>query len=118
MAKNSYRSSGLLILINIQEQALTLQIEGEKAPEYKSSNFSHDNDKGFLGVASPEMADLIVQAVARITIEGVKFRGWRAHKLQTKHLVTIEIRPELAQCKMTQILQGMMKRNRLKGEVL
>jgi hypothetical protein len=107
-----------LILINIQEQALTLQIEGKKAPEYKSSNFSHDNDKGFLGVASSEMADLIVQAVARITIEGVKFRGWRASELQTKHFVTIEIRPELAKCAMTRIIQGMMIRNSLRGEVL
>jgi hypothetical protein len=107
-----------MILIDIQEQALTFQIKGEKAPEYKSSNFSHDNDKGFLGVASAEMAELIVKAVARITIEGVKFRGWRAHELQTKHLVTIEIKPELASCAMTRIIQGMMMRNSLRGEVL
>jgi hypothetical protein len=107
-----------MILIDIQEQALTFQIKGEKAPEYKSSNFSQDNDKGFLGVASAEMAELIVQAVARITIEGVKFRGWRAHELQTKHLVTIEIKPELASCAMTRIIQGMMMRNSLRGEVL
>jgi hypothetical protein len=107
-----------MILIDIQEQALTFQIKGEKAPEYKSSNFSQDNDKGFLGVASAEMAELIVQAVARITIEGVKFRGWRAHELQTKHLVTIEIKPELASCAMTRIIQGMMMKNSLRGEVL
>jgi hypothetical protein len=56
--------------------------------------------------------------VARITIEGVKFRGWRAHELQTKHLVTIEIKPELASCAMTRIIQGMMMRNSLRGEVL
>jgi hypothetical protein len=50
-----------MILINIQDLALTLQMKGEKAPEYKSANFSQRNDKGFLGVASPEMADLALQ---------------------------------------------------------
>jgi hypothetical protein len=65
------------ILVNIQDQALTLQIKGEPHPEYKFSKFSWENDKGFLGVDSPEAATLVVQAVARITIKGVKFRGWR-----------------------------------------
>jgi hypothetical protein len=107
-----------MILANIQEQSLTLQIEGKPSPEYKSANFSQQNDKGFLGVASPEMADLIVQAVARITIEGVRFRGWRSAELQTKHLVTVEIRPELAGREVSKIIHAMMIKNNLKGEVL
>jgi hypothetical protein len=107
-----------MILANIQEQSLTLQIQGKESPEYKSANFSQQNDKGFLGVASPEMADLIVQAVSRITIEGVRFRGWRSAELQTKHLVTVEIRPELAGREVTKIIHAMMIKNNLKGEVL
>jgi hypothetical protein len=108
------------ILDNIQDQALVLQIKGDPSPEYKYSKFSKLSDKGFLGVASPEQAVLIVQAVSRITIGGVRFRGWREHELMTKHLVTIEIRNELARCKggVATIVEAMIKRNSLKGETL
>jgi hypothetical protein len=108
------------ILDNIQDQALMLQIKGDPSPEYKFSKFSKLSDKGFLGVASPEQAVLIVQAVSRITIGGVRFRGWREHELMTKHLVTIEIRNELARCKggVATIVVAMIKRNSLKGETL
>jgi hypothetical protein len=108
------------ILENIQDQALTLQIKGEPSPEYKFSKFSNQSDKGFLGVASPEQAVLIVQAVSRITIGGVRFRGWREQELKTKHLVTIEIKNELATCRggVAQIVEAMIKRNSLKGETI
>jgi hypothetical protein len=107
-------------LDNIQDQALVLQIKGDPSPEYKYSKFSKLSDKGFLGVASPEQAVLIVQAVSRITIGGVRFRGWREHELMTKHLVTIEIKNELARCKggVATIVEAMIKRNSLKGETL
>jgi hypothetical protein len=111
-----------MILVNIQDQARMLQIKGEPSPEYKFSKFSTQSDKGFLGVASPEQAVLIVQAVARIAIGGVKFRGWRKHELKTKHLVTIEIRNELATCRtrggVATIVEAMIKRNSLKGETI
>jgi hypothetical protein len=108
------------ILENIQDQALTLQIKGDPSPEYKFSKFSKLSDKGFLGVASPEQAVLIVQAVSRITIGGVRFRGWREQELKTKHLVTIEIKNELATCRggVAQIVEAMIKRNSLKGETI
>jgi hypothetical protein len=64
-----------LIIINIQDQALTLQIKSEPAPEFKFQQYSRANDKGFIRVNGPEAADLIVKAIARITIKGVKFRG-------------------------------------------
>jgi hypothetical protein len=106
-----------MILVNIQDQALMLQIKGEPSPEYKFSKFSHMSDKGFLGVASPERSVLIIQAVARITISGVKFHG---QELKTKHLVTIEIRNELATCRggVATIVEAMIKRNSLKGETI
>jgi hypothetical protein len=72
------------ILDNIQDQALVLQIKGDPSPEYKYSKFSKLSDKGFLGVASPEQAVLIVQAVSRITIGGVRPRKLYAIK-DTRH---------------------------------
>jgi hypothetical protein len=71
-----------LIIVNIYDQALTLQIKGEPAPEFKFQQYSRANDKGFIGVDSPGAADLIVQAISRITIKGVKFRGWRADEMK------------------------------------
>jgi hypothetical protein len=104
-----------LIVININDQALTLQIEGEPAPEFKFQQYSRANDKGFIGVDSPEAADLVVQAIARITIKGVKFRGWRSEEMKAKHLVTVEISEFLAKCGVEKIVKAMIKRNELKG---
>jgi hypothetical protein len=107
-----------LILINIQDQALTLQIKSEPAPEFKFQQYSRANDKGFIGVDSPEAADLIVKAIARITIKGVKFRGWRSSEMKVKHLVTCEISEFLAKCGVAKIVEAMIKRNDLRGEAI
>jgi hypothetical protein len=66
-------------------------------------------------VDSPEAADLVVQAIARITIKGVKFRGWRSEEMKAKHLVTVEISEFLAKCGVGKIVEAMIKRNELKG---
>jgi hypothetical protein len=107
-----------LIIINIMDQALTLQIKSEPAPEFKFQQYSRANDKGFIGVDSPAAADLIVKAIARITIKGVKFRGWRASEMKVKHLVTVEISEFLAKCGVAKIVEAMIKRNDLRGEAI
>jgi hypothetical protein len=107
-----------LIIINIQDQALTLQIKSEPAPEFKFQQYSRANDKGFIGVDSPGAADLIVKAIARITIKGVKFRGWRASEMKVKHLVKCEISEFLAKCGVAKIAEAMIKRNDLRGEAI
>jgi hypothetical protein len=107
-----------LIIVNIMDQALTLQIKREPAPEFKFQQYSRANDKGFIGVDSPAAADLIVKAIARITIKGVKFRGWRAAEMKVKHLVTCEISEFLAKCGVAKIVEAMIKRNDLRGETI
>jgi hypothetical protein len=107
-----------LIIVNIMDQALTLQIKCEPAPEFKFQQYSRANDKGFIGVDSPAAADLIVKAIARITIKGVKFRGWRAAEMKAKHLVTVEISELLAKCGVAKIVEAMIKRNDLRGEAI
>jgi hypothetical protein len=107
-----------LIIVNIMDQALTLQIKCEPAPEFKFQQYSRANDKGFIGVDSPGAADLIVKAIARITIKGVKFRGWRSEEMKAKHLVTIEISELLAKCGVAKIVEAMIKRNDLRGEAI
>jgi hypothetical protein len=107
-----------LIIVNIMDQALTLQIKREPAPEFKFQQYSRANDKGFIGVDSPAAADLIVKAIARITIKGVKFRGWRAAEMKVKHLVTVEISELLAKCGVAKIVEAMIKRNDLRGEAI
>jgi hypothetical protein len=97
---------------------LTLQIKSEPAPEFKFQQYSRANDKGFIGVDSPAAADLIVKAIARITIKGVKFRGWRGSEMKVKHLVTCEISEFLAKCGVAKIVEAMIKRNDLRGEAI
>jgi hypothetical protein len=84
----------------------------------KKKKYSRANDKGFIGVDSPVAADLIVKAIARITIKGVKFRGWRAAEMKAKHLVTVEISELLAKCGVAKIVEAMIKRNDLRGEAI
>jgi hypothetical protein len=106
------------ILIDIQGQALMCQIKGEPAPAFKFTQYSVANDNGFIGVESPDAAELIVQAIKKIKIKGVQFRGWRAAEMKVKHLVTCEIREDLAKNGVPLIVAAMIKINNLKGETL
>jgi hypothetical protein len=79
----------------IQGQALDCQIAGTQVPKYRWAGYSLHSDKGYIAVDFDDV-ERIIEAVASIVIEGVKFRAWRTSEMQVKHLVTAKIEPALA----------------------
>jgi hypothetical protein len=106
------------IMCNLEDVAIGCDIRKVPTPKLKWSKYSTFGDKGYIGCASKEDANLVQKAVALFRLDGLAFRAWIKEDMEPRHLVSIDISLHLSRLGAARAVEGFVAANTLNGKAL